>query len=296
MQQKILLSTALELFQLENEYKRLAPATLDFYQWNIKPFLDFLALQEVEHLHEITPQHIRTHLASYSEHSSHTQHAAARAIKVWLNYCVRDKLLEASPFERVPMPRTDKKILPALKPEEIERILSACDKPRDRAIVLTLLDSGIRARELVDLNVGHVNMSTGVLTVYSGKGKKDRVTRVGARTRKALRMYWLQRGKLGKDDPAFISEKTGGRLTTSGLNQLMRKIRRLSGADNCKAHALRRTFAISMLRNGVDVHTLARLMGHADVQILKRYLDFDEEDLRRGHERHGPVDNLENFI
>ena len=109
MQQKILLSTALELFQLENEYKRLAPATLDFYQWNIKPFLDFLALQEVEYLHEITPQHIHTHLAGYSEHSSHTQHAAVRAIKVCFSPALYQQLRqpEASPVGEISNPFED---------------------------------------------------------------------------------------------------------------------------------------------------------------------------------------------
>jgi integrase len=74
--------------------------------------------------------------------------------KAFLNYCVRDELIEVSPMKKVKMPKVEKKVLSAIDPADIQKILKACKYERDKAICLFLLDSGVRARELLALNVG----------------------------------------------------------------------------------------------------------------------------------------------
>ncbi len=72
----------------------------------------------------------------------------------------------------------------------------------------------------------------------------------------------------------------------------MERLRKRSGVATCTAHTFRRTFALNCLRNGMNIYVLARLMGHADITILRQYLPLIEDDLQDAHARFGAVDNL----
>ena len=86
---------------------------------------------------------------------------------------------------RVKMPKLPKEILPAFAPGDVQKLMAVCKTPRDKAIVLCLLDSGCRAREFSALTIADVDMQTGTVTVRQGKGKKDRITFLGAKARRA---------------------------------------------------------------------------------------------------------------
>jgi integrase/recombinase XerD len=93
-------------------------------------------------------------------------------------------------------------------------------------------------------------------------------------------------------NPALFISKDGERLTYDGLRQLLE--RRAKSAKLCNKptlHGFRRAFALNMLRSGVDIFALQRLMGHADLQVLRRYLAQNDEDNQLAHMRGGPVDN-----
>ncbi len=127
----------------------------------------------------------------------------------------------------------------------------------------------------------------------SDEGRKARTTYVGARTRKELRRYLATRDVAKPHDPLFISELAGKRLTVDGLVQLMGRLQERSGVSACTCHTFRRTFALNCLRNSMNIYVvLARLMGHADITILRQYLPLLEADLQDAQARFGTVDNL----
>lgn len=293
MQSKLTLQTALDLFLLDCTARRLTIGTQSFYKAKLSPFIRWCEAKGVTGLEDMQAVHIRQYLSSILERNltAQYQNNIARAIRAWLNYCVRDELIPKSPFDRVKMPKLAKKILPAFSQEDIKNILRVCRTKREEAICLTLLDSGVRATELVTLNVNDLNMKSGTLIVRAGKGQKDRTTYVGARTRKAILRYLAERGSPAATEPLFISHHNE-RLTLSGIVQIMRRLRKRSGVAHCAAHTFRRTFAIKSLRNGMNVHVLAQLMGHADIQMLRKYLDITEEDLKASADKHGVVDNM----
>jgi integrase/recombinase XerD len=134
------------------------------------------------------------------------------------------------------MPRLEKKLLEALSPTDIHAILRSCISERDKALCLFLLDSGVRASELVALNVGDIDLKTGVVLVRLGKGQKARNTYIGARTRKQVKRYWAERRDTRAHTPAFASEFKGARLRVDGLVQLMERLRERSGVRICTAH------------------------------------------------------------
>lgn len=286
--------TALDLFFLDCEARRLTDQTLSFYRAKLSLFIRWCEADGLETVEDLTAHHIRRYLVDLHRRdlSSQYQHDIARAIRAFLNYCVRDEILEKSPFTKVQMPRLEKKILDAFSPDDIRRILKGCGTERDRALCLFLLDTGVRASELVALNVEDIDLKTGTVTVRLGKGQKGRTTYVGARTRKQLVRYFAERGNLKGQKPAFAAEWSGKRLTLSGLIQIMRRLQQRSEVATCTCHAFRRTFALNCLRNGMNIYVLARLMGHTDITVLLQYLPLVAEDLQDAHARFGTVDHL----
>lgn len=285
---------AVNSFIIDRKANRCTPRTLEHYKTRLGAFSQFLTGQTVSHIDKITPTHIRLYYIHLQEKklSSHTIHTCARAIRAFLNFCVKEELLDKSPMAKVAMPQRDKLKPNYLTATEVHKLLTACESERETAVLLVLLDTGLRATELVNLNGGDIDHTSGAVTVHQGKGRKDRTVFIGNRTRKQLFRYYRKVGKPGEGDPLFHSEKTGERLTRWGLRQMLTRI----GA-RCKVkvspHKVRRTFATWVWKSGIDVHTLRDLMGHSDLTTLPAYLGIDADDLQRAHIQHGPVDHLE---
>ncbi len=284
----------LDIFLLDCEARRLTAGTLQFYRSKLRIFLSWCDEEGVGQMENLTSHHIRRFLVSIQHQglSSQYQHNLARAIRAFLNFCVRDELLETSPFDRVQMPRVEKKILHAFSVHDIQRILRSCTSDRDRAICLFLLDSGLRASELIALVINDMNADTGEVSVRAGKGQKQRTCYVGVKTRKQLKRYLASRPEAVDQAPLFASENTGDHLTVDGLVQIMARLQRRSGVEHCTCHTFRRTFALTCLRNGMNIYILARLMGHSDIVVLRKYLDLVEADLQKAHKEFGAVDSL----
>ena len=111
-----------------------------------------------------------------------------------------------------------------------------------------------------------------------GKGRKQRLAFLGARARKALLKYLMERGFLRPEEPLWLSQTTGERLTDDGLRLLFRRLGLSAHVQHCHPHTFRRTFALWSLRSGMNIYALEQIMGHSDLQILRRYLALVEED------------------
>ncbi len=189
------------------------------------------------------------------------------------------------------MPRLDKKILPALTPVDVKRLLGTCERVRDKAIVLSLLDSGARASEFCELRVADLDMRSGALAIHQGKGQKGPHSFLGAKSRKYLSRYLAERGELSKDAPLFAT-LGGDRLTPNSLFLLLRRLGDSEGIEHCSPHTFRRTFALWSLRAGMNIFALQQLMGHSDLTVLQKYLALVKQDLQDAHEKFGAVDHL----
>jgi len=287
------------MFMLDGESRGFAKKTVEFYTQRLFPFLRYCDGAGAATVADLSAPLIRAYLATLQKRqkagtlSSATVHSYARAIRTFSLFLVREELLDVSPFSKVKMPRLESKVLPALTAEEVQTVLKACECERDKAIVMLMLDAGVRAGELCALDAGDVDNS-GAVTVRMGKGAKRRETYIGARTRKQLLRYFaLERGgHPAPGEPLFVSQKGGKRLTYWGLAQVVRRLRKRTGVATLAPHALRRTMAIHSLRNGMNVYTLARMLGHSDIQVLKQYLDIVQADVKTAARAAGVVDNL----
>lgn len=280
---------AVKLFLQDCETRRLAPSTIVWYRSKLLDFTRWLDGEGVTDLSAVNTPTMRRYLATLARTTVQHQHNCGRTLRRFFRFLLEESLITTAPT--IAQPKLPRRVLPALTETQVKAILDVCDE-RDRAIVLTILDSGLRASELCALNVQDVDLQTGAVFVRKGKGGKTRVTFVGAQTLRAIQEYLAERSPARPAAPLFPNKTTGTRLTVGGVVQLMERLRAASDVDALTAHALRRTFAITALRGGMDIHLLARLMGHADTQVLWRYLDILDADLKEAHARVRPVERL----
>lgn len=293
-QQPYTLAQCVDLFYLDNAARALAPRTQGYYHEKLDPFIHWLTEQGITAVGDFDAPSIRRFLLHLQERelSPYTVHAYARCIKTFGFFLVREGIVPASPMRRVKMPQLPKDLLPPFSRAEVRALVDACDQERDTALLLVLLDCGVRASELCALNVGDVDLLTGEVRVQRGKGSKDRVTFVGARTCKALLRYLATRPGTQPTAPLFVALREGTRLTYWGLRSLLERLGDRAGVDDCDAHRFRRTFAVESLRAGMPVMQLAAMMGHGSLPVLQRYLRMLTADLQAAHAEHGPVDRL----
>jgi integrase/recombinase XerD len=247
---------------------------------------------------QIRPETIRLYLLWLEEtdHNKGGCHAAFRALRAFLLWWENEVEPEGwrNPIKKVKAPKVGHELLDPVPLEDIKKLVEASKGHnftdiRDRAIFICLLDTGARAGEFLALNLDDVEQS-GAVYIRHGKGNKGRIVYLGQKSRKALRAYI----RIREDNcNALWVTKDGERLGYDGLRAVMTRRAGQANVDEPNLHSFRRAFALNMLRAGVDIYSLQKLMGHADLSMLRRYLNQTDEDIRQAHAKAGPVDHAE---
>ncbi|MEA3442693.1 MAG: tyrosine-type recombinase/integrase [Chloroflexota bacterium] len=231
--------------------------------------------------------------------SGHTINTYMRSIRAFWSWLVEEEIIEVNPFSRLKIPKPPKKVIATFSQYQIESLLSIMNNSpegyRDMVIILTLLDTGLRVNELINLKMEHVWLEESIIKVL-GKGNKERLVPIGKQIRKLLWRYISQyrpEPALPNLDNLFLN-RDGRPLTKNRLDSLMKHYGKLAGLTGirCSPHTLRHTFAINYLRNGGDVFSLQKILGHSSLEMTRRYCELADVDMRRAHAIASPVDNL----
>lgn len=161
---------------------------------------------------------------------------------------------------------------------------------RDRAIIMILVDSGIRAQELCDLTLEDYDSKAGHLHIRHGKGNKARYVYLGESTRKALWRYLATRGKPAAT-AALLATSNNTHLDRDGLRHSIERCATRAGVEHANVHRFRHTFAIWFLRNGGSVLELQHLLGHEKLDTVHIYATLAQTDLASAHRKASPADN-----
>ena len=211
------------------------------------------------------------------------------------NWAVSEGLVTENPVLRIKPPKEPKRVIKALTNEEISRILAVLGRNfegiRNKALILLLLDTGLRLGEVTGITMDSIDFDQQVITVL-GKGAKERRVRFGSRTAKALWHYLALRNRISSESKALWLTRQGEALTANAIALVLKRIGQKTGIK-VHAHKLRHTFAIMMLRNGTSPFEVQYLLGHSTLEMTRRYcqsLGFD--DAYKSHKKASPVDNL----
>ncbi len=292
------LSNLVDGFLLERKSRGLQELSVEFYRGHLRHFLDWTGKQGISSIDEISPTVIRSFLL-YPEETKHKRggiHAFYRTLRAWLKWYQNEfeRADWVNPMRKVSAPKVPTDPLEPVSLDDIRALLAACTgskftADRDKAIILTLLDTGARANELLRIDFADCNTITGDVLIRKGKGSKPRTVFVGRKTRRAIRAYLKRRDD---NSPALFVSDDGERLSYDGLRAVMTRRAKLAAIDPPALHGFRRAFAVNMLRNGVDAVTISRLLGHGDLQMILKYIKQNSDDLRDAHAKASPADKL----
>jgi site-specific recombinase XerD len=303
----ITFSHAISGYLLYAEARRLSPHTISDYK---NTFTKFAAhLQSDLPLHLITPGHIEDFLARQpvSAKTALNYHTGLSALWTW---AIKQRLVENHIPRSVDRPAPEKRAIEPYTQADLRAMLACLERSlpysrpvkrttshalpnasRDHAIILLLLDTGLRAAELCNLTFYQLDIKNRRLRAF-GKGAKERIIPFSSATGQAIWRYLTQRpgGEPSAGDRIFIT-KDGAPMDRHRLDKLFASIGRRASIPNLNCHRFRHTFAINFLRNGGDVFSLQLLLGHTTMEMVRTYLAIANADIEANHKRASPVAN-----
>lgn len=162
---------------------------------------------------------------------------------------------------------------------------------RDAAMLLVLLDTGLRVSELCALQVRHLDRVTGRLLVEKGKGNKARMVFLGQAAQRAVWRWMVTRGDVKPADWLFGSSRGGGgQLKRQAVRLMIMRTGERAGVHGASPHRFRHTFAINFLRNGGHIAALQDLLGHSTLEMVRRYARLAEVDVANAQRIASPAD------
>lgn len=262
--------------------RRLAAKTITTYRERLTRFAGWIADRP------LTRPELRAYLV-HLQAQPHLSEISAWAyfhdVQVFCSWLVDEELIPRNPARGL-APRKPKRPPASYTPDQLARLLAVCDE-RDRAMLITLLDTGLRSSEIVSLDRASVDLASGHFTVI-GKGDKERSGALSAYTLAALTTYLEFRED---DEPAlFLGVK--GRLTRSGMYQIVKRRATQAGirADVRRlVHGFRATFAKSYIMQGGDLETLRQLLGHESLAMAAHYATLADRELLRKKQQINPL-------
>lgn len=224
------------------------------------------------------------------------QHRLHREVKAFFSWCLRMGILEQNVFTRVPLVKLEQQIVQPFSVEQVNRLLSAVNLEtragrRNHALMLFLLDTGVRASECVSVHLDDVDWDHGRVRVLHGKGQKQRWVGFGHEAQAALRAYLVDRGS--EPGPLFLSTRSGRGMKPLALNTILGRIGEEAGVEKVHPHRFRHTFATMAIRVAAREIDVQHLLGHSTSAMVRRYTrTYDAEQAAVAHAAFSPVGQL----
>ena len=224
-----------------------------------------------------------------------------RSVKRLFNWLTQEEILAENPAKRLKLPKLPQKEPKALSSAAFAQLLAATEgdstvQRRDRALLLVLADTGCRVGGLAHLRVQDIDLDAQTALVTE-KGEKIRPVYFMPITADALRR-WLEVRPQVAVDWLFVNlgpVQTYPQLTEEAVGEVLRRLRKVANVtEPVTPHRFRHAFAREYLRNGGDLATLSRLLGHSSVEVTARYYAvFTPSELQDFHARFSPVAGLQ---
>lgn len=222
------------------------------------------------------------------------------------NYFAKYEYIITNPFEKIELgKKRSNKIRETLSIEEMNQLLDSITETdiiseRDRCMYELMYGTGIRVGELCSLNSIDVDIKTGKLFIWKGKGRKERVVPLGKNVIKHINRYIRKsRNALAKrtgkreETKALFLTRDGKRISIQVVEKRLKKWFRDSGIKRKRIspHVLRHSFATHMLENGADIKHIKEILGHSSIQTTVIYTHFSVKNLKKLIKMYHPREN-----
>ncbi len=306
------LENLIQGFKLSCQTEGLSPKTTEWYVSFTTRFVRFLQSRDFPtNLENISKTHVRDFIrylqvearTPYSDKplSPATVQGYVRSLKAFFAWTEKEEYSDGNIMRKIPVPKAPLKVINTFTNEQFIKLVELCRRDngygdRNLAILLLMLDSGLRVSECRDIQLNDVDLNNGSIRIKRGKGGKERIIPIGSLVQKTLWRY-INRSRPQPMTSQVTSLCLSGRglpLTKSGIQQIIRRYGKRAGISGvrCSPHTFRHTFAKNYLLNGGDIFSLQKILGHSSLASVRIYLNLFATDVKRQHQRFSPVDNL----
>jgi site-specific recombinase XerD len=205
------------------------------------------------------------------------------ALSSFLTALVSRDLIPFNVMGRFERPELVDRLPDYLSPEQVHRLRSVCaGNGRVLAIVILLLEAGLRAGELVRLSLDDVELESTerriIVRGFNSKNRKDRIIYLSGETARALQTYLRQRGD--STTPVLFLNRFGEPFTINALERLLKRYFVKAGFPSLRVHDLRHTFAVNFLKQRKPLNVLQKTLGHANLSTTSLYVQVNNEEMK----------------
>lgn len=279
-------------------FKGNTPRTVAWLQETFGYFVKDTQVQSVTEIDQFMIEDYVVRGQTEKGWSPKTIRTRINALKIFLDWCVKRQLIESNPAAGIDLPKLDKRLPEHLTKEAALTLLEwtrnhpfayRFERARAIAMMSLMMFTGVRAQELLDLNIEDIRFENREVWVRSGKGKKGRMIPMSLDLFHALKQYLRERQRLRRQHPRLLVAVNGDRpLGYKGLQRLVSRLRDSSGIY-FYPHMLRHTFATLMLEGGADIYAISKMLGHSDIKTTTIYLSVTTGHLQSEIKKH-PLD------
>ena len=273
--------------------------TIEYYKKRIGYFIDFVNDKDINNVVIDDYNSYAIYLINKitdkgTNLSSATIKTTLNASKIFLKYSYDNKYMISDLYKNIKPYKQMKKTIVVLSAEDINKLLNSQNEftiigLRNLLAISLMLDAGLRVSEVVNLNVEDISKELGVIKVL-GKGKKERLVPLTDSIIKYYDKYVflasLYSGAL------FLDSDTGLRMTSSGISQMLRRIKKEQHFNKLHPHYLRHTFATLFLVNGGDPVHLQLILGHTTLYMTEQYLHLANQMTLQKQKKFSPLTNI----
>ncbi|RIH82414.1 Tyrosine recombinase XerC [Calidithermus terrae] len=275
------------------------PGTLEHFEHTMGHFRRFCEGKQVAEVEEVSHWLVREYWLYLLERGLAVS-GYARDLHRFFSFLKEEGLWgRENPVKQAGVPKQADRPIKPIPPEALEAMLKAAARGRnpwrDRALILLLVDTGLRVCEALSIRLEDVNTETRCVWVR-GKGDKDRPAFYGYRVARFLNAYVAKERKAQPGVGYLFTTDEGEPFSRLRVRDMLRQVARRAGLDPAKVnvhpHAFRHTFAVRYLLHGGTALGLRRRLGHSTMEMVDRYVSMSVEDLAAEHDRVSPGDWL----
>ena len=272
----------LKMFLAAKRIEGCSDRTIGYYQTTVKHLLS----KTENSVRKITTEEMREYLSNYQKRndcSNVTIDNVRRNISSFFSWLEEEDYILKSPMRRIHKIKTKTVVKSTISDEGIELLRDNCKEKRDLAIIDLLYSTGIRVGELVNLNIGDIDLEGRECVVY-GKGDKERRVYFDAKAKVHLKEYIETRSD--DNEALFVTlDAPHDRLKISGVEIRLRKLGRELNLERIHPHKFRRSMATRAIDKGMPIEQVQKILGHSQIDTTMQYAMVNQNNVKSAHQK-----------